>query len=159
MDIMALDARHRDAVNAYIDREWGDPIVSRGRVIPTRALPGFVAILDGCLAGALLYRTEGDACEIVALFSLRENMGAGTGLIEAVKAAARAAGCSRVWLITMNDNTHAIRYYQRRGFDLVAAHINAFDVTRRLKKEPLSEEVLGIDDIPIRHELEFAITL
>ena len=31
------------------------------------------------------------------------------------------AGCRRVWLITTNDNLRALRFYQRRGFRLVAS--------------------------------------
>jgi hypothetical protein len=59
----------------------------------------------------------------------------------------------------MNDNTHAIRFYQRRGFELKAVHINAFDITRKLKKMPLHGDILGIDDIPIKHEFEFEIVV
>ena len=45
-------------------------------------------------------------------------------------------GCSRVWLITTNDNIHAIRYYQRFGFALKGVYIDALDESRKLK--PLS---------------------
>ena len=38
-------------------------------------------------------------------------------------------GCERVWLSTTNDKTAALRFYQRRGWDLVALHR---DVPRRL---------------------------
>jgi RimJ/RimL family protein N-acetyltransferase len=69
---------------------------------------------------------------------------------------ARLHGCKRVWLITTNDNTHAIRYYQKRGFDLVAIHRNAIDASRKIKPQiPLT----GFDGIPILHEIEFEMML
>ena len=37
-------------------------------------------------------------------------------------------GCNRMWLVTTNDNTPAIRFYQRYGFTLKAVHINAVDI-------------------------------
>ena len=78
------------------------------------------------------------------------------GLIEQVKDIARSVGCKRLWLITTNDNMHAVRFYQRRGFMLVAVHRNALAVSRKLKPEiPL----IGVDGIPLRDEIELAMVL
>jgi ribosomal protein S18 acetylase RimI-like enzyme len=95
-------------------------------------------------------------CELMTIDALRGGVGAGTVLLDAVAAAARAAGAARVWLITTNDNTPALRFYQRRGFDLVAVHRDAITAARRRK--PSIPET-GVDGIPIRHglELEFAL--
>ena len=80
----------------------------------------------------------------------------GKGLINAVVDAAKGAACRRVWLVTTNDNTHAIRFYQRLGFDLRAVHMNAMEEARKLKSQiPLT----GYDDIPLKHEFEFEILL
>jgi hypothetical protein len=54
--------------------------------------------------------------------------------------------------VTTNDNAPAIRFYQRRGWDLVALHRDAVNESRRLKPEI---PATGVDGIPIRHELEF----
>ena len=142
---------------AHVLNEWGDPIVTRGNVINIYELQGFIALSNDALIGAILYEIKGSDCEIVVLYSTIESIGVGANLINSVIDLAKSKSCKRVWLITMNDNTHAIRFYQRRGFDLKAVHINAFDITRMLKKEPLDENVLGIDDIPIKHEFEFEI--
>jgi hypothetical protein len=56
-----------------------------------------------------------------------------------------------VWLVTTNDNTAAIRFYQRRGWDLVALHRDALDRSRELK--PAIPRT-GDDGIALRHELE-----
>lgn len=73
-------------------------------------------------------------------------------LIDKVIEEAKEHKCKRVWLITTNDNTHAIRFYQRRGFNFRGLYINAIQESRKIKPQiPL----LGMDDIPIMHEIEF----
>jgi ribosomal protein S18 acetylase RimI-like enzyme len=66
----------------------------------------------------ITYRRQADQVEIVTIDSLVEKQGIGTALIEAVRQAARAAGCTRLWLITTNDNLTALGFYQKRGFVL-----------------------------------------
>jgi ribosomal protein S18 acetylase RimI-like enzyme len=88
---------------------------------------------------------------------MREGISGGTRLLEAVVDAARAAGCRRAWLVTTNDNAAAIRFYQRRGWRLVALHAGAVDAARASIKPEIPE--LGDDDIPIRDELEFELRL
>ncbi len=54
-------------------------------------------------------------------------------------------------MTTTNDNVDALRFYQRRGWNLAALHEDAVTRARRLKPEiPL----VGDHGIPIRHELE-----
>ena len=151
------NTNYRAAVNAYIRYLWGGPmIVTLGNLYNSSNLPGFVAEGDGALLGAILYRTENEECEISALFSLVQNIGVGTKLLDAVIDAAKNSGVRRVWLITTNDDTQAIRFYQKYGFSLKAVHIGALKAARELKNElPL----LGNDDIPIEHEFEFEILL
>lgn len=155
MNIQKLDATYRDNVNAYIRYLWGGPqIITRGNLYDTSDLPGFVAEGDRALLGAVLYRMEKDECEVSALFSLVQGIGVGTRLLDAVVEAAKAQHARRLWLITTNDDTQAIRFYQKYGFSLKAVHIGAFEVTRRLKKELPAR---GNDGIPIEHEFEFEI--
>lgn len=143
----------KEAVAGIVAERWGSPIiVSRGKVHNVSALPGFVAEMDGKIVGLATYNIDDGECEITSLDSMLENRGVGTGLIDAVVSAARAASCRRVWLISTNDNTKAIRYYQKRGFSLAAVHLGAIKRSRAVKPEiPL----YGIDGIPILHELEF----
>lgn len=45
----------------------------------------------------------------------------------------------KVVLITTNDNINAIRFYQKRGFDMAHLFHNALDMSRKIKPEiPLS---------------------
>ena len=131
-------------------------VVSRGRLHDADQLPGFIALMDGERVGLATYRIHSDECEIVTLNSLREGIGIGTALIEAVRSVAISNKCRRVWLITTNDNLQALRFYQRRGFSIVAVHRNALEQSRKLKPEiPL----IGLDGIPLRDELELEMLL
>lgn len=145
------------------DRRWlaeavaetwvSDRVLSRGRLIaPVSGLPGFVARAGGCPIGFVLLRVGDDELEVVALRSLRERVGVGTALLEASRLEAARLGCRRTWLVTTNDNLPAIRFYQRRGWELVAFRRDFVTRYRHLKPE-LPE--FGADGIAIRHELEF----
>lgn len=139
-------------------KEWwaGPRIVTRGKLHHADELPGFIAIQDSKPAGLITYDIVGEQCEIVTMNSLVEGKGIGSALIDAVKNVAVTAGCKRLWLITTNDNTAALRFWQKRGFRLAAAHRNAIEKSRLLKPEiPLT----GNDGIPIRDEIELEMIL
>lgn len=148
------------------DREWaervmreltaGPRIVSRGRVHDGRALPTLVAEHDGRPVGLLVYEIAGDQCEVVFIGVTEAGTGAAGALLAAAVRIAGEARCNRAWLVTTNDNTPAIRFYQREGWDLVALHHDAVTAARRLKPEI---PTTGVDAIPVRHELEFELRL
>ena len=78
------------------------------------------------------------------------------GIVGDVIAIARAEICEKVSVTTTNDNIGAIRFYQKRGFDLVKLHHDSIEHARTLKPEiPLT----GQNGIPIRHELQFELLL
>ncbi|WP_019535339.1 GNAT family N-acetyltransferase [Paenibacillus ginsengihumi] len=152
MQILPITKKDREAIIA----QEGPIVVSRGHVHELAHLPGDGCRIDEELVGWIFYAIAGDECEIVSLESRVENRGIGTRLIESVKERAEAAGCRKIWLITSNDNIRAIRFYQKRGFDLVAVHRDA--ITEARKRKP-SIPLFGCEGIPIRHELEFELRL
>ncbi len=102
------------------------------------------------------YHTDGDECEVVTMNCLVKGVGIGSALLDAVKDVAASAKCKRLWLTTTNDNMAALRFYQKRGFSLVAVHRNALEQSRRLKPEI---PWIGIDGIPLRDEIELELLL
>jgi ribosomal protein S18 acetylase RimI-like enzyme len=106
--------------------------------------------------GLLTYRFEDDACEIVSLNALTRGRGVGTALLSAAREVAADAGCRRIWLVTTNDNTPAMRFYERRGFRQSAVYRDALDRSRVLKPE-IPE--IGLNGVPIRDEIEYEILL
>jgi GNAT superfamily N-acetyltransferase len=124
-------------------------------LIDASTLPAAIAQDGGEPVGLLTYRITGADWEVVSIAADRPGSGAGSALLDWVRAAAVAAGATRVWLVTTNDNVKALRFYQRNGYDLIAVHRDA--VTRARALKPAIPEV--VDGIPMRHELELQILL
>ena len=132
-------------------------LVSRGRVHEdVEQLDGFVVESDRRPIGCALWcEVDGD-CELVVLITTYRGAGAGTALLDAVVDHARAQGWKRLWLVTTNDNTDALRIYQRAGWDWLAFYRDAVRESRTLKPEL---PVAGAHSIEIRHEIEFEYPL
>ena len=157
IQIVPITNEHQAWIRQTLSDNWGSvQLVSRGKIYSGDQLPGFIALHEGQPAGLATYHLAGKHCEIVSLDSLVPQLGIGSALIQAVKAVAQDTGCQRLWLVTTNDNLPAIRFYQKRGFHLVDVHPNSVQNSRSLK--PCIPE-LGLEDIPIRDELEFEILL
>lgn len=92
----------------------------------------------------------------MSLDSLRENQGIGSALVDLAVQEARDQKYRRVVLITTNDNIRALRFYQRRGFDMSNFYRNAMDLARKLKP---GIPAVGENQIPLRHEIEFEMLL
>lgn len=138
-------------------RDWGAAtVVSRGVVHHPAGLPGFVAEVGGSPMALITLHVEGDACEVVTMNAYVGGAGYATALMNAAEAYAREQGCRRLWLVTTNDNIHALRFYQRRGMSISAVRLGAVDDARARKPEiPLT----GNDGIPLHDEIELAKSL
>ena len=162
----------RPVVRPYAagDRRWaeglleenmgGSRVARLGEVIDPVELPGLVAEGDGERIGLLTYIVDGDQFEVLSLHCRVENAGAGSALLAAAAELARGRGCRRLWLLTTNDNLHALGFYQRRGLRLCALHAGALDRDRALKPE--IPQVNPDNRIPMRDlrdllELELAL--
>ena len=155
--IELISGYYRKFIDEQIAESWSGPFIAvHGDLYDTRTHPGYAAVEDGAVIGYILYLITNHECEITVLESLRERIGVGGALINAVIQKAKSEDCRRIWLITTNDNTLAIRFYQRFGLELKAVHINAMEQARQLKPQiPL----VGDDGIPIKHEFEFEMAL
>jgi len=152
-NITEITEADRQEVGRFVARSWGSSLsVSRGRVYDTKGLPGFICRQGQTIAGLVTYHIENNECEIITLDSLVKNKGFGTALLYKVIEKAKNQKCNRVWLITTNDNTNAIGFYQKRGFEWAGFYRDAMEESRKLK--PQIPEY-GHGNIPIKHELEF----
>jgi GNAT superfamily N-acetyltransferase len=149
----------RAELERVVSERWGSPrMVSRGTVHRIADLACLIATDQrGRWAGLAAYRAADGACELVMLEAFERGHGTGAALLDAVIAAAREAGLHRLWLVTTNDNTDALRFYQRRGLRL--AHLRPEAVTQA--RELLKPEIplLGEHGIPIRDEIELDLEL
>lgn len=151
------EADHDWAYRLLFPKRTPSRIASRGELFDPLSMPGYVAWRYGAPIGLATFRMDDSECEVLTLDCALQNVGAGTSLIEAVKDAARVAGCDTLWVITTNDNTHALRFYQRRGFVIREVRPGAVNRERETIKPEIA--VVGNDGIPIRDEIELVIDL
>ena len=142
-------------VRESLEREWESAIaVSRTRIHHPDRLPGLIAVRSGERVGLLKYMIEDGQLEVVTIQSLVRRLGIGTALLSAARDLAKARGCSRLWVVTTNENAAAISLYSRFGMKHVATYRGAMKEARRLK--PQIPEY-GPDGTPIEDELEFEL--
>ena len=157
MEIRKIGQTDRQRIDDFIIRHWYTLQMSvHGECIDLGKAEGFYALEQDEITGLVTYCISADEMEILSLDSVHENRGTGTALLnEAVKAAAEM-GCSRIMLVTTNDNLTALRFYQKHGFDLVRVYRDAVSLSRKIKPEiPL----IGENGIPLKHEIELEMIL
>jgi GNAT superfamily N-acetyltransferase len=106
--------------------------------------------------GLATYRLGGEEAELMTLDAVCPGQGVGTHLIEALAEQLRGQGISSLWVMTTNDNLTALRFYQRRGFELRRVRPGAISDARLLK--PTIPEI-GDHGIPIRDEIDLCCRL
>lgn len=143
-----------DEVIQHLISNWGSTVIaSRGVLHDLRELPALAVRGRGRLLGVAFYTIENGECELVAIDTMEPGHGVGAALLDAVIERAHDEGCDRVWLVTTNDNTAAMRFYQRHGMRLVAVYPGAVEQARSALKREIP--LVGADGIPIRDEIEF----
>jgi ribosomal protein S18 acetylase RimI-like enzyme len=150
--IRRIDDSDKEWVQNILSESWGSTkVVTRGTIHHADRLPGFIAESDGQKVGMITWDVNDNMLEIVTLNVLKQREGIGRALIYAVFEEAESLQCTRVWVITTNDNIQAMSFYQSLGLMLVKVHKDAVTESRKLKPEiPL----IGIDGIPINYEIE-----
>jgi ribosomal protein S18 acetylase RimI-like enzyme len=144
-------------IHEFIQAYWGsDIVVANNRVYKASELEGFSAFAKGYLAGLLSYSVHKNILNIISLNSIRESIGIGSKLIEHTIKFAMENNMKYIRLFTTNDNTNALKFYQKRGFDIKKVRINQIEKSRKIKPQiPLT----GFDDIKIKHEIELEYIL
>lgn len=148
----------RPVVTPLLVREWGATEVvalSLGGVVDASALPGWLAEADGEVVGLLTYLVRDGTAELVTINAFTGG-GVGAALLNALVEQCRAERVHTIHVTTTNDNTRALRFYQRAGFRLTALRVDAVTAARKIKPEIPSR---GLDDIPIRDEIELTMQL
>ncbi len=152
LSVRLLTHKDRDWAIKVLLENWASTIiVTRGSSYEAENLPGFVAEIDGKRFGLLTYNIKNEEIEIVTMNAIEERKGIGTALLDEIESLAKQKNCKRLWLITTNDNVDALRFYQKRGYEIKAVHPHAIEESRKIKPQiPL----IGNYGIPIRDEIE-----
>ena len=151
ISVRAREPADEEQVAAFLRAHHSERVARLGEVVRPLDHPALIAEDGGRLAGVLTYVVADGGCEILTLHAAAQWRGTGTTLIEAVERVARDAGCTRLWLLTTNDNVDALRFYQRRGFRLAALNVGGVGRSRAQLKPEIPE--VGEYGIPIRDEL------
>ena len=140
-----------------IIQQWGSEIiVSRGKSYSAHNTDGILACMDSIIAGICLYNIEATECEIILLEVFKEKIGIGSAFIEKMKEVSKERRCTRLWLITTNDNIDAIKFYQKKGFYISGFYGNAIEESRKIKPQI---PFIGHYQIPIRDEIELEMKI
>ena len=158
MEIISLTDEYREKVERIVDESYsGMKIAVHRELFDLRDLPCLIALSEEQeILGYCYYRFSNNECEIMAIESIVQNIGIGSALINAVTKIADDENCKRVYLQTTNDNCHAFRFYQRRGFTICAVRLNELDYSRKLIP---AIPLIGDDNIPALHEIEFEFVI
>ena len=154
MNVRPREAADHASAREFLARHNSLRVARLGELVHPLNYPAFVAETGGQLLGMLTYVAGQDwrQCEILTLHAGEQWHGAGTALIEAAGQLARRQGCSRLWVITTNDNVDALRFYQRCGFCLVRVHRDAVHRSRASLKPEIP--TVGAYGIQLRDEIE-----
>jgi GNAT superfamily N-acetyltransferase len=157
MNIRRLTSEDLPFLRQFWIEHWGGEImITRGNIYRPEELEGFV-IEDGAeWIGLLTFIIKDNELEVTSLDSLREGQGIGSLLLNHVMEEARLRDCSRIFLITTNDNLNALGFYQKRGFKLVTIYRGAVNESRKIKP---AIPLIGDNDIPLRDEIELEMNL
>lgn len=152
-----ISSLNRNLVDEFIEQHWyTTTMIIRGKEIDMTKTEGFYFSKGEDIIGLITYIVYENILEVTSLDSLQENQGIGSKLLDAVIYEAKNRRLQKIVLITTNDNINAIRFYQKRGFDRVRLYRNALNISRKMKPEiPL----IGENSIPLRHEIEFELSI
>lgn len=155
--IKAIDESNRELSAIILKKLWHtDSIIAKKEVHYFKDIPGFLCYEEGAVVGVITYAIENGECEIVTINSLKKKKGYGKKLFSAVLKVAKKEKCKRLWLITTNDNTNAMTFYQLIGMNMCGFYPNGMDYSRSLRPQiPLT----GNLGIPLKHEIEFELLL
>ncbi|MEK5231954.1 GNAT family N-acetyltransferase [Lysinibacillus sp. FSL K6-0232] len=152
MTIQTIQQVPQQKVLQFFTTHWGssEMVISTG-IYDCSQLEGFIYSNEQQeIIGLVTYSICEKDCEIISLDSVEAGKGIGAMLVQAVERQALKQGCTSVSLITTNDNLHALKFYQKRGYYLVEILPNAVERARANKP---SIPLIGNDGIPIRDEL------
>ena len=157
IELRPLVGTDRPWLEKMLREHWGSLQVARqGELIDASILPGFVVQRGPERIGLVTYRLAPDKCEVVTINSIRERIGVGKLLIHAVRDVANKQECVCLSVYTTNDNTNALEFYHKLGFQLRARFPGAVEESRLLKPEI---PVVGANGVPIRDEIYLELPL
>ena len=150
--IQPISEKNRQQVMNFFTQHWGSAqmIISSG-TYDCAKLDGYVYNEGASIIGLVTYVVHADSLEVISLDSIQEGKGIGSGLMTEVEQFALEHAIPKIELITTNDNLHALKFYQKRGYRITHIFPNAVVEARKVKPTIL---LIGNDGIPLLDELK-----
>lgn len=146
-----------ETLRTLLRRRWGETLMMFGR---TWQLGEYSALVAYNAArepiGLATYAFQKSAMLGLTLDNFSSVPGVGGKLLTALSEIGRKEGAKTLRVLTTNDNTPALRYFQMRGYRIVAFYPGAIAVYRTVT--PTLPET-GVDGIPIRDAIELETNL
>jgi GNAT superfamily N-acetyltransferase len=153
LDVRVAKGADLAEARVRLKAEWGDLIVVRGE---SYAIDECACLVAGDYIGLAAFSLrDRPVAELVAINAFDRHVGIGTALLSGL-VAKLPAEFVRLRLTTTNDNVDALRFYQRRGFRLVALRPGAVDQARATKP---SIPLVGEYGIGLHDELDLVLEL
>lgn len=151
MSIKEITKDNREKIVSFFKVHWGSPemVISTG-IYQCDQLDGFIFEEDNEIIGLVTYVIKDHELEVISLDSIQEGKGIGTSLMEKVENVAKQKGIQVVSLVTTNDNLHALKFYQKRGYRITNVIPDAVNRARKIKP---SIPLIGNEGIPLNDEL------
>jgi GNAT superfamily N-acetyltransferase len=111
---------------------------------------------DGRTLAVASWTMDGPFAVLCVLHALQPGEGFATQLLDAVKAAAKAQGASRLKAMLTNDNMPGMVFYQLQGFRFSGLYVEAIDHYRSVIPTIVRT---GYQGIPVHDALELEIEL
>ncbi len=136
---------------------WGsETVIIRKTEYEPAEMAGFIALLNGEKVGLVILRYEETFCEIMSLTTSGTHPQIGSQLMSSAIESAKKHGARKIIVVTTNDNTNALRFYQKMGFYTHKLRVGIVEESRKMKPQiPLD----GNFNIPIRDEIELEMVL
>lgn len=158
MNVLKIINENKNDVIQFFIKHWGsaEMVISSG-IYNCSELDGFIYVNEyDEIIGLITYVIRDNECEIISLDSIEEGKGIGTELVRQVENLAKQNSCKMISLITTNDNIHALKFYQKRGYRIVEIIPDAVQKAREIKPSiPLigNEGILIYDELKLRKVL------
>ena len=155
--IHSTEENDRPWIRGVIREWWGaESVVVRKTKYEPAEMDGFIAFLNGEKVGLVILRYEETLCEIMSLTVSGTHPQIDRQLISSAVEDAKKHNSERMIVVTTNDNTNALRFYQNFGFRLHELRVGIVKESRKIKPQiPL----IGKYHIPIRDEIELEMIL
>jgi len=155
--IRPIDENDHPWIRDVIRKWWGaESVVVRNTKYEPAEMDEFIALLIREKVGLVILRYDETLCEIMSLIVSGTHPQIGSQLISSAVEDAKKHNFESMIVITTNDNTNALRFYQNSGFHLHELRVGIVKESRKIKPQiPL----VGNYHIPIRDEIELEMTL